>query len=123
MSKLASKTPFDIWTIAHLLAGFVSYWWTSLIIKSQPSIKSDEKSLLLWTCFTGFLLLHTIWELWETTKGFQNFWRSLPKWINPDRLLWGKVDYKGDHWSNCLVDTVSFIGGFWLGYAVIGMPS
>lgn len=122
MSKLASKTPFDIWTIAHLAAGVISYWWTSLIIKSQPSISPSEKTLLIWTCFMGFLLLHTIWELWETTAHFQNMWRSLPKWINPDRLLWGKIDYKGDHWSNCAVDTLAFIGGFWIGHALIGVP-
>ena len=121
-STLPAQTPFDIWTLVHIASGIISYWLTSLILKGQTTITRDNQVWLIWTCFIGFLLLHSLWELWETREKFHKLWKLTPAWLNPDMLFWNKKEYKGDSWSNCLVDTLAFIGGFWLGYALIGVP-
>ena len=111
------------YTLFHFVVGVVAYGFTRLILDGQKNITPDKQNLLVWTCFVGFLLLHTLWEFLETSPTFRKVWNEggvdlFDCW----KGLADNFKYKGDSFANCALDTIAFVGGFWMGYALIGVP-
>jgi hypothetical protein len=124
---LAEQSALSVYVLLHFAAGIVAYGFTRLILDGQKNISKEKQNLLVWTCFTGFFLLHTLWEFLETTGAFHKAWnnivqplfRAFPKFAE---FFGEDLKYKGDSFANCFFDTIAFIGGFWMGYALIGLP-
>ena len=102
----ASQEYVDIFLVFHVIGGVLAFLLSATIIGDSHQDEPDKQTELLWVAFFSCFTIHTMFELWETTKSARDLWRL----------------YKGDSLPNSIVDTLGFILGFWVTYAVVGLP-
>jgi len=109
----ASQEYVDLFLLLHIISGVLAFLLSATIIGDSHRDEPDKQTKLLWVAFFSGLTIHTTFELWETTK----FWIDFHGFLHR-----GCVTYKGDSLRNSMVDTLGFILGFWITYAIVGLP-
>ena len=121
----ASQEYVDIFLVFHVIGGVLAFLLSATIIGDSHRDEPDKQTELLWVAFFSCFVIHSIWELWETTKSARDFWNlpSLRHFFSTvqDLGLSNRL-YKGDSLPNSIVDTSGFILGFWITYAIVGLP-